>query len=311
MVPRKLDVLVALFAYGGNGGTTSLSTDVSDWKAVTYAKALRDERVGRFAWTYISDTPITMTRNQAVIHAQRQGFDVLIMVDSDMYPDIRLGRDPLAKPFWDSSFDYLYSHYEKGPVSVYSPYCGPDPHPNHGGESMVYIFQWTNISNGDINEPGLKLEMFPRTEAVRMAGVQPVDAAGTGLCMFDMRLFDHLTMPYFDYEWKDDGPKCGHCGTYKPGPRAFKSSTEDCMHTRDMSLVGYRELGYNPVLCNWDAWSGHWKPRCVDKPYLPTVETVNDRFTQAVLRGHKANERMMVITPDGVSNGKPAAVAAR
>lgn len=295
MEPRKLTVLIVSFAYGGNGGVSSECPDIKYWTLRTYQAITSDKRVGKVAFAELSDTPITMTRNRAAQMALEGGFDVLVMVDSDMKPDKRLLEgDPLAKPFWESSFDFLYNHYDKGPVCVFAPYCGPDP------VSMVYIFRWENTQNGDHNAPGLKMDMFPRTEAVRMAGISNVDGAGTGLCLWDTRLFNVLPKPWFDYEWKGDGPCCATCGQPKPGVRAEKASTEDCVHTRDMSLVGVELLGYNPVFCNWDAWAGHWKPKCIDKPYLPTATTVNHRMREAVLRGHQQNERMVMIPAEGV-----------
>ena len=298
-----------MFSYGGVGASALESPTVRDWLCLTHAKALADPRIERFGWFDISDTPITMSRNQAALYAVQNDIDVLVMCDSDMYPDLyqntdanKPGYDPFCKPFWDSSFDYLYNHYEKGPVSLFAPYCGPNPHPIHGGESCVYIFQWVNLYNGPAESRSLRLEMYPRSEATRMLGVHPVDGAGTGLCMWDVRLFKMLDMPWFEYEWKDDGLPCPHCHVPKPGPRAYKASTEDCVHTRDMSMVGFHKLGYNPVLCNWDAWAGHWKPWCVGKPVLPTMETVNQRFVNAVRRNQSFFNKMVYVTPDGIED---------
>jgi hypothetical protein len=89
--------------------------------------------------------------------------------------------------------------------------------------------------------------------------------------MYDMRCFP-LTepktendKPWFFYEWKDKY-------------QADKASTEDVTQTRDLSLVGTQTLGYNPVFCNWDAWAGHWKPKCVSKPQVISASGISEKL---------------------------------
>jgi len=113
--------------------------------------------------------------------------------------------------------------------------------------------------------------MYDRHTAVKMAGIQECAALPTGLIMYDMRVFE-LTepkspedKPWFYYEWKDH-----FC--------ADKASTEDVTQTRDSSLVGTQKLGYNPVFCNWDAWAGHWKPKCVGKPVFIDAKGVSQKM---------------------------------
>jgi len=108
---------------------------------------------------------------------------------------------------------------------------------------------------------------------VKMAGIQECAALPTGLIMYDMRVFE-LTepktledKPWFYYEWSD---------MYASN----KASTEDVTMTRDVSLVGTQKLGYNPVYCNWDAWAGHWKPKCVGKPVFIEANGVSDKMKQ-------------------------------
>jgi hypothetical protein len=48
--------------------------------------------------------------------------------------------------------------------------------------------------------------------------------------------------------------------------------------TRDLSLVGTQKLGYNPVYCNWDAWAGHWKPKCVGKPQVVAAKDISNKL---------------------------------
>jgi hypothetical protein len=48
--------------------------------------------------------------------------------------------------------------------------------------------------------------------------------------------------------------------------------------TRDLSFAGAEKLGYNPVYCNWDAWAGHWKPKCVGKPQMIDPGTIGSKM---------------------------------
>jgi hypothetical protein len=318
MEPRKLNVLIATYPYAGNGGISSQADEVSDWLTDTMIKASRDPRIGRVTKQKFSDTPITMTRNASVCFAREIGADVLVMVDSDMWPDKRLKEGAAdAKPFFETSFDFLYQHYDRGPVVIGAPYCGPPPCEN------VYVFQWTNRESRHPGSEG-RLSGYTREQAFQMAGIQHCAALPTGLIMFDMRAFelttpaakragllDRLMAPvdarlnagvsptslwmrefaqqcldakeqadesWFYYEWTDRF-------------RQQKASTEDVTATRDMSLCGVAVLGYNPIMCNWDAWAGHWKVKCVDKPDCLTVDDVNEKYARACIEGHRRSQR--------------------
>lgn len=270
MVPRKLKVMIGAYSYGGCGGISSEHPDVRDWMLKTIPKMKADERVEAVCVSDIADTPITMSRNQMVIRARKWQADVLIMIDSDMSPDSELREDIHAKPFWESSFDYLYSHYDRGPVCIGAPYCGPPPFEN------VYIFRWTN-DESDSKSDSFRLEGYTRYEATIMDGIKEVAALPTGLIMYDMRCFEitepksREEKPWFYYEFPDQF-------------EAEKCSTEDVTQTRDLSLTGLTQLGYNPVLCNWSAWAGHWKPKCVRKPNLLTPDAINKKYQDAMKR---------------------------
>lgn len=260
---QKFNVGIVTFSYGGNGGISSEVPDIREWMTPLVVDLSRDPRVDAIRIWNLADTPITMTRNRAVLQAREFGVDVLVMVDSDMKPDKYAGQ-PDAKPFFQTSFDFLVDHYHKGPCIIGAPYCGPPP------VECVYVFRWQNQQNGNPN-PDFQLEMYDRHTAVKMAGIQECAALPTGLIMYDMRVFE-LTepkkpedKPWFYYEWSD---------IYASN----KASTEDVTMTRDVSLVGTQNLGYNPVFCNWDAWAGHWKPKCVGKPVVIPASSVSQKL---------------------------------
>jgi len=302
--PRKLKVMFGFLPYSGNGATSSEVPDIRRWMCKIIVNIKGDVRIeDPIIEQSIADTPVTMVRNQLVVQARRLGADVLVMCDSDMNP-LKHADDPTWKEFFSSSFDFLYNHYDKGPVVIGAPYCGP-PGPN--GEN-VYVFSWNAFGDKD-TMPAFKLEQISRVQASKMRGIQEAAALPTGLIMYDMRAFEliepspmprrviyeklhrhemtveealtHSRQGWFDYEWKD-------CRAH------VKASTEDVVNTRDISLAGIFKLGYNPVFCNWDSPAGHWKPWCVSgRPQVYEADDVADCFRHAIANPYRRNERIV------------------
>lgn len=293
MTPAKLNVLFAFFPYGGNGGVSSEHPSIRDWWGKLTPKLLVDPRVGKFWNLDYCDTPVTMTRNAAAEDARKLGADLLFMIDSDQHPDLYLGADPLAKPFWDTSFDFLYERRLRGLKTVVgAPYCGPPPH------ECVYVFRWVTHES-DKPDTDVRLEMWSREDAAFRAGIGPAAALPTGMILFDTAVFDVIKPPYFYYEYEGDGPQCPHCGCGRPGPQSRKASTEDVTATRDILLFGREELGDDVLFCNWDAWAGHYKPKCVGKPRPITTDQVGQKYRDAVLRNRRSDERLVNVRPQG------------
>ncbi len=88
--------------------------------------------------------------------------------------------------------------------------------------------------------------------------------------------------PWFYYEYTD---KFQHT----------KCSTEDVTASRDMSLAGCRQLGYNPVFVNWDAWAGHIKQKTVGKPQLVTPDHVSQKLHEAVEPGRLPSDTKRIV----------------
>jgi hypothetical protein len=275
---QQFNLGIVTFSYGGNGGISSEVPDIREWMVPAVASLSKDPRIGGIRVWNLADTPITMTRNRAVLQAREHKVDVLVMVDSDMKPDLYAGHAD-AKPFLQSSLDFLIDHYHKGPCVIGAPYCGPPP------VECVYVFRWQNMRSHSAS-PDYQLEMYDRNTATKMAGIQECAALPTGMIMYDMRAFE-LTepktaedKPWFYYEWKDL-----FC--------AEKASTEDVTQTRDLSLVGVQKLGYNPVYCNWDAWAGHWKPLCVGKPVTIAADQVSKKLRDCVEAKVESNTKLV------------------
>lgn len=274
MTPAKVSVRLVLFAYGGNGGVSSIIPQLAIWVAQAIAKLKADHRVDRVGWEIYSDTPITMTRNRAIREAREQGFDMVLMLDSDNEPDAYVGADPEAKPFLDVAFPFAYDRLMQGkPTVIAAPYCGPPPNPvpkpgvtDHG--EVPYLFNWTN-NESDSPDCRFEISILTRLEASRLRGIYPVAALPTGVCLFTLNAFEGLPIPYFKYEFNAD--------------HSEKLSTEDVVATRDISLFWQATKGWEVIYAACDSWALHYKPKKVGKPKIVMLESIAGDFREAIL----------------------------
>jgi hypothetical protein len=263
----KANVIFTRFP-GGN----SEHPDTTDWMIETVIKAKSDPRIGDVMHWREADTPITMVRNKAVKVAKAAGADFMVMIDSDMRPDLSLKG---AKKFWDTAWPFMidpavraeYGIAHTGPCIIGAPYCGKPPHEN------VFIFRWTTMQSDHPN-PDFRLDQFPREEAALRTGIEEVAALPTGLIIIDMRVFDYLESPYFYYEYMD-------------AEETEKASTEDVTFTRDATMAGV------PCYVAWDCWAGHHKSKCVGKPGLIYVDDMKEKFQRAIRQGLRSNVRLV------------------
>jgi hypothetical protein len=315
MQPRKLNLAIATYNYGGNGAEACTHPDVYRWIMETSWDIRDDDRIDKFALFEYCDTPITMVRNLSVRDAIDQGMDYLLMIDSDQRPDINKTIQADFKPFFKSSFDFMYNRYDSGPCCVGAPYCGPPPNPLGGGNENVYVFRWETRESG-VPEPIFSLEGYTRDEARVLDGIKEVGALPTGLIMWDLRLFKETSplitgRPWFKYEYTDVF-------------ETEKASTEDVYATREISLFFSQKNGHNPMFCNWDSWAGHWKPKLVGKPTGFGAKDVSQVLARAVQlnidRGDRIREidttdainesykRQALNSPQEQGNGQPESV---
>lgn len=267
----KFNITFARFPYGGTEHYRS-----TNWVIETVIQCKSDSRIDRIHHMEYNDTPITMTRNKAIRDALDVGSDFLVVIDSDMAPDIELGK-PGAKPFWDTSWEFILNHYEQGPCCIAAPYCGPPP------EENIYVFLWRNWNSGDPQFPNFSLEQFTREEAASRIGIEPVGALPTGLMIIDLRCIEALPKDkaWFHYEYTD-------------WMETTKASTEDVVFTRNLSILGV------PQYVNWDAWAGHIKQKIVSKPQILTGDYVAESLRNAIIKGNTNREKVCYMR-----NGKP------
>ncbi len=282
MQKPKVDVLLVTFAYGGNGGVSSMIPELAQWTTTTVIKMKNDERIGRIKPLTLSDTPITATRNRAVKIAKAEGYDMILMLDNDNEPDGYLGHDNTSEPFWDVAFNFSYERLLKGiPTCIAAPYCGPPPHPvpkdgyTDGGE-VPYLFQWTNRESHDRNTQQ-NLEIMTRAEAAKLQGIYPVAALPTGCCLFTTNCFEGPPKPYFKYEWMDED-------------HSEKGSTEDVYATRNISLYWSMTKGWDVCFATCNSWALHYKPKRVGRPCLVPIESVAKNMREALANNASVNE---------------------
>jgi predicted O-methyltransferase YrrM len=291
---QQVKVFLALFAYGGNGGISSLIPELTVWAMQAYYKLRTDPRVEAVGVKVYSDTPIYMTRNKAVEDAIDSGADFLLMLDSDNEPDAYLIHDQDAEPFLGKPFDFAFERLCRGiPTVIAAPYCGPPPPPRSqpgwidNGE-VPYLFQLTNKET--IEGSRAYPTMLTRLEASRLKGIVPMWALPTGVCMFSTNVFKGPPTPYFDYE---HDPK-----------KTEKRGTEDCFATRNLSLYWHTQGVGDVCFAACDSWAWHHKPKRVGRPEPVTMEEYSLAMREAILKGHSsASEQRHV---DYTSNLPPA-----
>lgn len=260
-------------------GTTRWET--THWFTKIYHQMMTDPLISNVVLRNYNDTPIYMTRNEAVDDALEAQSDYLMMIDSDMCPDL---HEVGARPFWKTSWAFLMRRRlrERGeslmPATIGAPYCGVPPIEN------IYVFRWMNYETDD-PERKFALTQYSREEAAMFVGISEVAALPTGLILFDCRQFEQVPVPWFDYEFT--------CQKKKK-----KASTEDVFYTRNAGLLGF------PQYCNWSSWAGHVKDKRVLKPHPIYVEDVAEQMRAALLADRHRDQKIVFIG-DPVEGPRP------
>lgn len=247
-------MMLARFPYGG-----SERTEIVDWTASACLWASRQPDLinGMLLWK-INDTPVTMCRNQAVQAAIYNKVDILVLIDSDMAPDI-----DKEKPFLPAAFEFIKSRWHTAPTIISAPYltAGPAYNPIMG--------LWRTHNEGF----AVRASLYTREEAAALQGIQPCSLQGTGLMALDMRIFTgfpvgeevvKLPPPWFYYEFTDEY-------------HAQKASTEDMVFTRNATVL-FAQHGIEIGFVDWDCWAYHVKTEFVGKPEAITLQNVSTKY---------------------------------
>ncbi len=264
-------------------GSGSSRKETNAWVVRTVRAMDKDPRIKKVESLTYENTPIPMLRNLSVLEARQASCDYLLMVDSDLSPDL-----PYAdmEPFWDVAWAFMMNRraeeepwmdanlqvarHPLPPATIAAPYCGPPP------DECCYVFQWTTKETDSPN-PNFRLEMVPRELAAIKSGIQIQAALPTGLILYDMRVFDILPPTWFEYEYGD------------PPFNSRKVTTEDVYQTRNASMLGL------PQYCAWSSWAGHMKTKRVGRPSIVTRDQVHFSLREAVLRGYDTGDRFVTL----------------
>lgn len=278
MTPARVNVLLAQMAYGGNGGISMMLPEMAEWVTETVIKMKADPRIDKIGRQTFSDTPITHSRNKAVVMAEDNGFDMILMLDSDNEPDGYVGYDKEAKPFWNVAFDFAYERLMRGiPTAIAAPYCGIPPHPVTGGEETPFLFEWMD-DESDTAHPHRSLELINRNQAARLSGIYPVAALPTGVYLSTTSCYAPLKHPRFYYETNEKHTE--------------KRSTEDVTATRDISLYWKMQKDLDVVFAACDSWALHHKPKRVGRPRVTPVESIAKDFRETIQAGISRHDHL-------------------
>ena len=215
-------------------------TEITDFviRAETWTK--ESPLVEDLFHTSIGKTPTPVARNFAVSEAKRINADILVMVDDDMGPN----------PDWfPMAMTFLFSQPE--PSVIVSPYCCAPP------KEEVQIFEWqTDEANSRIRS--YRTGHVNLDDAANRKGVQRIQNAGTGLVAYDMRVFDKIKPPYYDYGYDEHHTKV--------------TETEDCFLHRRLNFADV------PIWVSWDHWSYHFKVKAVGKPVSIALKEISELY---------------------------------
>ncbi len=172
---------------------------------------------------FADQEPTPAARNMTVHLARKIGADMLFMVDHDMAP---------SKTFFTHAVQFLQSH--PGPTVIASPYCG-----DASCGRLVHVF--------DHHPEGGEEVRVGRADAFARTGDQEVAGIGTGVFAANLKAFDVVEKPYFDYDYTSE-------------ERILVRYTEDTHFCRRLVAAGGK------VFAAWSHWSGHCKTEIVQKP---------------------------------------------
>lgn len=157
----------------------------------------------------ITHRPTDVARNMFVNQAQRSGRN-LVMVDADSIPS-------------PSSFKILVDKISSEECVAGIPYCAS------GGQICV----------GEKSPTVKQMEGY--------VGWTEVDNIGTHTIGYNIRVFDRIEKPYFEYEYNLDRT-------------ALRGYAEDTVLHRKLYKAGVK------IYCCWDEWSGHKCTKIYDRP---------------------------------------------
>ena len=200
----------------------------------------------------IQKFPTDTARNTLVKAAQEKRADFLFTMDVDGAPKVGTFK---------ALFNFL--RVQPMPSVAGAPYIS--------GDNSVQVFEFTTkqVHNGSLETWALTRVDKNRASLLQGTGFGRVASIGTHCVMYDMRVFDKIKPPYFQYGYDED-----HTAVVE---------TEDCWAARTLFHAGV------PIWCAWDYPARHFKEIGLDiMPPLPL--NVIPEFYQRQANAHAAFE---------------------
>ncbi len=212
----------------------------------------------------IQQFPTNTARNTLVKSCQEKRVDFLFMLDVDGAPKA-------------NTFQALFTFLRQQPV----PSVAGVPYISGDGSVQVFEFTTKQLHNGPLETWALTRIDKNRASLMQGTGFGRVASLGTHCVMYDMRVFDKIKPPYFQYGYNED-----HTAVVE---------TEDCWNFRHLFHAGV------PVWCAWDYPARHFKEIALDiMPPLP-LEMI-PAFYQERAIVHAEHKASLPIEPP--SNGR-------
>ena len=255
-LPDKVSVGVVVFSYDGK-----INDRLRLW-SIDADRALRAvPRVAEVQHAQMVGYGAERVRNKALADALDAGFDYVVMLDNDMWPDFH-SREPDQVPFLPAALEFALDH--DGPCLVGAPYCA-------GGEDQRvlvsrFVAKKDHMPDGVCN--GGVLEAFSRSDAATRRGMELVPCLPTGCLLVDTRVARLMAPPWFTYEYRDQR-------------WTEFASTEDTTFTRNLFYLGI------PSYVAWQSWAGHVKETVVGRPRIYPQEAVPRNVRKAWERAAK------------------------
>ncbi len=187
--------------------------------------------------------PTHVARNTLVETARKLNVDFMFMVDDDASPNLDF-------------FEYAFHFLRQSPVPciIAAPHCCAPP------EEEVQVFEMTH-KESQAPLQVWALSRIPREDACLRQGTQRVASVSTHCVAYDMRVFDKIQRPYYNYQYEDDSM----CKVIE---------TEDCWCHRHLFNAGV------PIYVTWDHWAGHYKLKNVERPVKLSLDQIPDYFLE-------------------------------
>lgn len=207
--------------------------------------------------------PTDICRNVLVQTAQHHEVDFLFMVDEDASP---------PSDFFTAALKFLAE--QPAPAIIGCPYLS--------GDGQIQVFQFIPEHSSDPGQHHWKLTRVTREDGFQREGVERVASIGTHTICYDMRVFEKIQKPYFRYSYNPDHTQL--------------LETEEMYCHRQAVNQGVK------IYCDWDMWSGHWKPQEILPLHPIPAQDIPDFWLEQAknhLRFSKEGQREMTAEAQG------------